>query len=151
ALEVQGVRPLEGDDPRISLPVFGVEHIAAPLVVAGLGGAVHDHGPDLAFSALILDRDDLTAQLAPAIIEIDLRAGRWPHPRSERIVRLGASNKYSGKSEYQNDPGHQPYRFEPSLTGTAAAASFSFLIAHRVPLVCSANQPRNLNTLQDGF
>src|ERR1043166_4815538 len=92
ALQVQGVRSLQGHHTRIGLAVLRIEHVAAPLVVACPGGAVHDQRSDLTFSALILHRDDLAAQLAAAIVEIDLRAGRGPHPRSERVVGSRASN-----------------------------------------------------------
>src|SRR5215470_17367717 len=89
ALEIEGIGSFQGDDSRIGLAVLGVEHVAAPLVVSGLGGTVHDHRSDLTLSALILDRDDLAAELAATIVEVDLRTSRRAHPRSKRLLGPG--------------------------------------------------------------
>src|SRR5262249_44575365 len=117
SLEIESVGSLKGDDARVGLAVLGIEHVAPPLVVARLGGAVHDYSSDLAFSALILDGNDLAAQLAAAIIEIDLRAGRRPQPRPERLLRASVS----GKGDSKRDSSH-------SCENTSMIAS---LLAHR--------------------
>src|SRR5215467_7089163 len=73
SFKTQGIRSRHGDHAIVRLAVLGIQKVALPLVVTGLGSSGHDHGSDLTSATLILNRDNFAAELPAAIIEIHLR------------------------------------------------------------------------------